>query len=173
MLVKTMSLIVMLVLSISLMFSSCVNEGGVSLREVKKEAKSFDMRAMADEVMEAVKSKDVEKLKSMMNPGMLEDIENLDYEIERLINFPKGHISGYKYQPSGDEQSKDEGQYRIREKINMKFTTGEGSYMITVHYEVVNTYSPENKGICFIAISGGDTDEILRIRPKSDRFYVE
>jgi hypothetical protein len=122
--------------------------------------------------MEAVKNKDIEALKAMMNPNMAAGVDDLDAELNKLANYPQGDIPEYEYFYQGDEKLRKEGFSRIRERAIMDFTTSEGSYRIAFHYEDVNTYAPENKGVSFLQIYDLNTDEtIVLIRAASDGFF--
>jgi hypothetical protein len=70
-----------------------------------------------------MKNRDIEALKSMMNPDVLEDVETLDDEVEKLLNFPQGSIVGYEYYYAGEKSSKENGQSkaarRIRSRLKM------------------------------------------------------
>jgi hypothetical protein len=160
------------VLSVSSMFGSCGNRGEISAREVRKEAEAFDMEGMADKVMTAIKNKDVEALKSMMSPNILKGMDDLDSKIEQLMDFPKVNIEDYQYYENGDEWAKRDGQYRIRRSARMDFRTDEGEYRISIDCEVVNTYLPEDKGICLVSVHNLNTDEGIVVQSKTEKFYV-
>jgi hypothetical protein len=164
--------IMVVIMFVSLILVSCGNRGGISAREVRKEAESFNMVAMADKIMDAVKDKDVEMLKGMLSQSILEDIENLDFEIKKLTDFPEGDIADYQYEDAGDTWQKENKQYRIRNKGIIDFHIDTKTYKIMFDYEVVNTYAPNKKGISYLSILDCDTEEILIVQPKSDRFDV-
>jgi hypothetical protein len=142
-----------------LMLSSCGFGDAISAREARQQLNAFDMEAMADEIMVAVKAKDVDALRDMMGANIVDNVTNLDTEAMRLLGYYKGDIIYFEYSDAGEQWTKDNKHYRIRKHMRIDFYTEAGSYTIGVDYEVVNTYSEKDIGISFLSISNLDTYE--------------
>jgi hypothetical protein len=110
----------------------------------------------------------------MMSPNMLAGADDLDSKLEQFMDFAEGDITSYQYDDAGDEWIKQEGQYRVRNVAHLNFSTSRGEIKVVFYYEIVNTRSPENKGICEISVGDNNTKErLLLIQSKTDEFFKE
>jgi hypothetical protein len=154
---------ILLIVIVSVILGLCIDRGVIGVIRAEIQAENFDMETVIDVVMDAVINNDPEMIKSMMGERMLANGEALDTELDKLIAFPKGEIGDYEYYNAGGGMKNRIEKGRVNRRIikdaSIDFLTNEGRYRIWVYYEVANTYSPENKGICGISIYELDKDE--------------
>jgi hypothetical protein len=158
MFLKTIGTVV-LIMSLSI-FSFCGNMGVISAREARQQLDAFDMEAMAEEVMAAVKDRDAKRLRNMMGANTRENLEGLDEALEALLYYYEGEVIDYEYSAAGEQWTKESRNFRIRNSERIDFHTEIGQYRIWVDYEVVNTYSEEDKGISLLSIYNRSTEEM-------------
>ncbi len=154
-------LLMMLVITLT----GCLNSGKSTMTPEKA------TKEQGIKIMESIKNKDAQALKSILCPYIQSHHQNLDNEISGLFEFIDGVIisnDAPKANPSAGTTTAEEGwveRYTTGNIRNIKTSTNR-VYSITYSYYLVNKKHPEQLGITDIVISKENETE-------SDYYTIE
>ena len=104
-------------------------------------------------IVDAIESKDVAALKSLMCANIKNNVPNLDQEIQNFYECIEGDITNISYDLSGDtSMSRAKGQIH-QSSIQIHVYTTVKHYLIVVLWEDINNMKPEETKIRSIRIS--------------------
>lgn len=109
-------------------------------------------------IIDAIKERDIDALETIMCNNIKENVEDLPEKIGELIDAIDGEIIESSWEDRGGsyQASDGEGKIIVQAGLDIYFTTTEGTYVVAVWWETVNTFKPEETGIRNIALCDPD-----------------
>ena len=118
---------------------------------------------ICNDIMNKIKTKDYETIKSIFSKDAINNIENLDDGINELINISNEGIIGFKSQLNGSETHWDSGQHRKTYRFCIDITTNNGTYDVGLEYDYENPFNSETLGVNRIVITDGNRNTIILV----------
>lgn len=148
------SLCLILIISLSVVSSSCMFNEHINSR---------DLQNVAEKWMECIKNKDAEALFENFSQNIKDNrSEKTMDEIHQLLNYIDGDILSYKYHSGGMEEGKDKGHiyyYSFSPTFYEVKTDSDETYTIHFACHYIYDEKPEHEGLEKITIYKGDDKE--------------
>lgn len=153
----------LIVTIITLLLSSCSSGGPHMFSRLFDNDKDV-ANAKMDKVLEAIKNKDKDSLKSMFSKKAIAEAENFDQSIADLFDFFQGDFVSYNdwTGPMVEEGRNDDGTGRNWKSTESTYDvdTSEQKYRFAIKGFTKDTADPDNIGICSLyIIKKEDTNE--------------
>lgn len=118
---------------------------------IKEQEKNFDKSVVAAEIMDAIENRDIDALEAMMCQNIKDNVENLPEKIGEFIDTLPGEIIKWELDtnPSFSTYEKN-GKGKVIQEIEIEaivYTTVGGPYEVSVIWQFINNYQPEELGI--------------------------
>ena len=107
---------------------------------------------LCNDIMNKIKTKDYENIKSIFSNDMIKNVTNLDEGINKLIDISNENISDFKVQENGTETHWDSGKHRKTYRFSIDINTDNNVYSIGFEYDYENPFNPETLGVNRIVI---------------------
>jgi len=141
-----------MILSI-LAFLLLIFPNSVNLR-ADYQKRTFNMDASVSAVMDAIKAKDIDVLEAMMCKNIKQNVSDLRGEIGKLIDAIDGDIvSVSPWSRAYTSSTIDAKKQLFLQSIDLVFVTPEKEYKLGIMWGIVDTATPEERGIRSIALA--------------------
>lgn len=107
---------------------------------------------LCNDIMNKIKTKDYENIKSIFSNDMIKNVINLDEGITKLIGISNENITDFKVQENGTETHWDSGKHRKTYRFSIDINTDNNVYSIGFEYDYENPFNPETLGVNRIVI---------------------
>ena len=102
---------------------------------------------LCNDIMDKIKTKDYEKIKSIFSNDMIKNVTNLDEGINKLIDISTENITDFKVQENGTETHWDSGKHRKTYRFSIDTNTDSANYTIGFEYDYQNPFNSETLGV--------------------------
>ena len=102
---------------------------------------------LCNDIMNKIKTKDYENIKSIFSNDMIKNVTNLDEGINKLIDISNENISDFKVQENGTETHWDSGKHRKTYRFSIDINTDNNVYSIGFEYDYENPFNTETLGV--------------------------
>ena len=102
---------------------------------------------LCNDIMNKIKTKDYENIKSIFSNDMIKNVTNLDEGINKLIDVSNENISDFKVQENGTETHWDSGKHRKTYRFSIDINTDNNVYSIGFEYDYENPFNTETLGV--------------------------
>ena len=102
---------------------------------------------LCNDIMNKIKTKDYENIKSIFSNDMIKNVTNLDEGINKLIDISNENIMDFKVQENGTETHWDSGKHRKTYRFSIDINTDNNVYSIGFEYDYENPFNPETLGV--------------------------
>lgn len=102
---------------------------------------------LCNDIMNKIKTKDYENVKSIFSNYMIKNVTNLDEGINKLIDISNENITDFKVQENGTETHWDSGKHRKTYRFSIDINTNNKEYSIGFEYDYQNPFNAETLGV--------------------------
>ena len=102
---------------------------------------------LCNDIMNKIKTKDYENIKSIFSNDMIKNVTNLDEGINKLIDISNENIMDFKVQENGTETHWDSGKHRKTYRFSIDINTDNNVYSIGFEYDYQNPFNTETLGV--------------------------
>ena len=102
---------------------------------------------LCNDIMNKIKTKDYENVKSIFSNDMIKNVTNLDEGINKLIDISNENITDFKVQENGTETHWDSGKHRKTYRLSIDINTNNKEYSIGFEYDYQNPFNAETLGV--------------------------
>ena len=102
---------------------------------------------LCNDIMNKMKTKDYENIKSIFSNYMIKNVTNLDEGINKLIDISNENIINFKVQENGTETHWDSGKHRKTYRFSIDINTNNKEYSIGFEYDYQNPFNAETLGV--------------------------
>ena len=102
---------------------------------------------LCNDIMNKIKTKDYENIKSIFSNDMIKNVTNLDEGINKLIDISNENITDFKVQENGTETHWDSGKHRKTYRFSIDINTDNKVYSIGFEYDYENPFNTETLGV--------------------------
>ena len=102
---------------------------------------------ICDYIINKIKTKDYENIKSIFSNDMINNVKNLDEGINKLIDISNENITDFKSQSNGSETHWDSGKHRKTYRFSCEITTDNAKYSIYFECDYENPFNNETLGV--------------------------
>ncbi len=102
---------------------------------------------LCNDIMDKIKTKDYENIKSIFSNDMINNVTNLDEGINKLIDISNENITDFKVQENGTETHWDSGKHRKTYRFSIDINTDNKVYSIGFEYDYQNPFNTETLGV--------------------------
>ena len=102
---------------------------------------------LCNDIMNKIKTKDYENIKSIFSNDMIKNVTNLDEGINKLIDISNENITDFKVQENGTETHWDSGKHRKTYRFSIDINTDNKVYSIGFEYDYQNPFNTETLGV--------------------------
>ena len=102
---------------------------------------------LCNDIMNKIKTKDYENVKSIFSNDMIKNVTNLDEGINKLIDISNENITDFKVQENGTETHWDSGKHRKTYRFSIDINTDNKVYSIGFEYDYQNPFNTETLGV--------------------------
>lgn len=102
---------------------------------------------LCNDIMNKIKTKDYENVKSIFSNDMIKNVTNLDEGINKLIDISNENITDFKVQENGTETHWDSGKHRKTYRFSIDINTNNKGYSIGFEYDYQNPFNAETLGV--------------------------
>ena len=102
---------------------------------------------LCNDIMNKIKTKDYENIKSIFSNDMIKNVTNLDEGINKLIDISNENIINFKVQENGTETHWDSGKHRKTYRFSIDINTNNKGYSIGFEYDYQNPFNVETLGV--------------------------
>ena len=102
---------------------------------------------LCNDIMNKIKTKDYENVKSIFSNDMIKNVTNLDEGINKLIDISNENITDFKVQENGTETHWDSGKHRKTYRFSIDINTNNKGYSIGFEYDYQNPFNSETLGV--------------------------
>ncbi len=102
---------------------------------------------LCNDIMNKIKTKDYENVKSIFSNDMIKNVTNLDEGINKLIDISNENITDFKVQENGTETHWDSGKHRKTYRFSIDINTNNKEYSIGFEYDYQNPFNAETLGV--------------------------
>ena len=102
---------------------------------------------LCNDIMNKMKTKDYENIKSIFSNDMIKNVTNLDEGINKLIDISNENIMDFNVQENGTETHWDSGKHRKTYRFSIDINTNNKGYSIGFEYDYQNPFNVETLGV--------------------------
>ena len=102
---------------------------------------------LCNDIMNKIKTKDYENVKSIFSNDMIKNVTNLDEGINKLIDISNENITDFKVHENGTETHWDSGKHRKTYRFSIDINTDNNVYSIGFEYDYENPFNSETLGV--------------------------
>ena len=112
-------------------------------------------------IMNKIETKDYENIKSIFSIDLINNVQNLDEGINKLIEISNENITDFKSQSNGSETHWDNGKHRTTYRFSIDITTNSAKYSIGFEYDYENPFNNKTLGVNRIVILDENKDILI------------
>ena len=102
---------------------------------------------LCNDIMNKIKTKDYENIKSIFSNDMIKNVTNLDEGINKLIDISNENILDFKVQENGTETHWNSGKHRKTYRFSIDINTDNKVYSIGFEYDYENPFNTKTLGV--------------------------
>ncbi len=102
---------------------------------------------LCNDIMNKIKTKDYENIKSIFSNDMIKNVTNLDEGINKLIDISNENITDFKAKENGTETHWDSGKHRKTYRFSIDINTDNKVYSIGFEYDYEDPFNTETLGV--------------------------
>lgn len=102
---------------------------------------------LCNDIMNKIKTKNYENVKSIFSNDMIKNVTNLDEGINKLIDISNENITDFKVQENGTETHWDSGKHRKTYRFSIDINTDNNVYSIGFEYDYENPFNSGTLGV--------------------------
>ena len=102
---------------------------------------------LCNDIMNKIKTKDYENIKSIFSNDMIKNVKNLDEGIKKIIDISNENITDFKALENGTETHWDRGKHRKTYRFSIDIATDNKVYSIGFEYDYQNPFNAETLGV--------------------------
>ena len=102
---------------------------------------------LCNDIMNKIKTKDYENVKSIFSNDMIKNVTNLDEGINKLIDISNENIADFKVRENGTETHWDSGKHRKTYRFSIDINTDNNVYSIGFEYDYENPFNSGTLGV--------------------------
>ena len=110
------------------------------------------IEVICNDIMNKIETEDYETIKSIFSTDMINNVQNLDEGINKLIEISNENITDFKSQSNGLETHWDNGKHRNTYRFSIDITTNSANYSMGFEYDYENPFNNETLGVNRIVI---------------------
>lgn len=118
---------------------------------------------LCNDIMNKIKTKDYESIKSIFSNDMIKNVTNLDEGINKLIDISNENIMDFNVQENGTETHWDSGKHRKTYRFSIDINTDNNVYSIGFEYDYENPFNTETLGVNRMVILDEDRNIIVLV----------
>lgn len=118
---------------------------------------------LCNDIMNKIKTKDYENVKSIFSNDMIKNVTNLDEGINKLIDISNENITDFKVQENGTETHWDSGKHRKTYRFSIDINTNNKEYSIGFEYDYQNPFNAETLGVNRMVIVDGERNILVLV----------
>ena len=118
---------------------------------------------LCNDIMDKIKTKDYENIKSIFSNDMIKNVTNLDEGINKLIDISNENITDFKVQENGTETHWDSGKHRKTYRFSIDINTDNNIYSIGFEYDYENPFNVETLGVNRMVILDEKTNILVLV----------
>ena len=118
---------------------------------------------LCNDIMNKIKTKDYENIKSIFSNDMIKNVTNLDEGINKLIDISTENITDFKVQENGTETHWDSGKHRKTYRLSIDINTDSANYTIGFEYDYQNPFNSETLGVNRMVILDEDKNTLVLV----------
>ena len=118
---------------------------------------------LCNDIMNKIKTKDYENIKSIFSNDMIKNVTNLDEGINELIDISNENIMDFNVQENGTETHWDSGKHRKTYRFSIDINTDNNVYSIGFEYDYENPFNTETLGVNRMVILDEDRNIIVLV----------
>lgn len=118
---------------------------------------------LCNDIMNKIKTKEYENIKSIFSNDMIKNVTNLDEGINKLIDISNENISDFKVQENGTETHWDSGKHRKTYRFSIDINTDNKVYSIGFEYDYENPFNTETLGVNRMVILNEERNIIVLV----------
>ncbi len=118
---------------------------------------------LCNDIMNKIKTKDYENIKSIFSNDMIKNVTNLDEGINKLIDISNENIMDFNVQENGTETHWDSGKHRKTYRFSIDINTDNNVYSIGFEYDYENPFNTETLGVNRMVILDEDRNIIVLV----------
>ena len=118
---------------------------------------------LCNDIMNKIKTKDYENIKSIFSNDMIKNVTNLDEGINKLIDISNENITDFKVQENGTETHWDSGKHRKTYRFSIDINTDNNVYSIGFEYDYENPFNTETLGVNRMVILDEDRNILVLV----------
>ena len=118
---------------------------------------------LCNDIMNKIKTKEYENIKSIFSNDMIKNVTNLDEGINKLIDISNENITNFKVQENGTETHWDSGKHRKTYRFSIDINTDNNVYSIGFEYDYENPFNTETLGVNRMVILDEDRNIIVLV----------
>ena len=102
---------------------------------------------LCNDIMNKIKTKDYENIKNIFSTDMINNVQNLDEGINKLLEISNENITEHKARENGTETHWDSGKHRKTYRFSIDINTDNKVYSIGFEYDYENPFNTETLGV--------------------------
>ena len=110
------------------------------------------IEVICNDIMNKIETEDYETITSIFSTDMINNVQNLDEGINKLIEISNENITDFKSQSNGLETHWDNGKHRNTYRFSIDITTNSANYSMGFEYDYENPFNNETLGVNRIVI---------------------
>ena len=118
---------------------------------------------LCNDIMDKIKTKDYENIKSIFSNDMIKNVTNLDEGINKLIDISNENITDFKVQENGTETHWNSGKHRKTYRFSIDINTDNNIYSIGFEYDYENPFNAETLGVNRMVILDEKTNILVLV----------
>ena len=122
---------------------------------------------ICNDIMNKIKTKDYDSIKSIFSKDMIQNVQNLDEGINKLIYISNENITDFKSQLNGSETHWDSGKHRKTYRFSIDITTNNAKYGIGYEYDYENPFNNKTLGVNRMVIVDEDRNILVLVDNES------
>lgn len=146
-------LIISSILVFGMLLSSSCSLGTIRTEMLNRDSDDSKANARLEQVIEAIKNKDKDNLKSLFSQKALGEVDDFDSNINDLFNFFQGEVESWE-KSSGPTvfESNDHGHVKKEVSSYYYVNTDKQKYFFLLQDYPVDTDDPENVGLYLLLV---------------------
>jgi len=137
----------------SMLFLCSCTPGGSRVQMLNKDNDEAKADARLEQIIEAIKSKDKDSLKTVFSKQALNEAEDLDGRMDYLFNFVQGNIESWETIVHGNAAESINYGSRIKKSQSWYYlNTDKEKYLIFFLECTIDTDHPENIGVYMLQV---------------------
>ncbi|OPX45079.1 hypothetical protein CLHUN_09660 [Ruminiclostridium hungatei] len=147
-------------LILGMLFLSSCSLGGLRTEMLNRDSDETKANARLEQVIEAIKSKDKDALKSLFSKKALEEAVDFDSSMNDFFDFFQGKVDSWE-KPSGPKVSETNDYGHVKKEVSSYYyvNTDKQKYFFLLRDYPVDTDHPDNVGLYLLLVVKSEDEE--------------